>query len=155
MRTGTKVTDTAEHKKRMAQLIRLLIEQRVISSAQAELAVADQQLTGMDFDEVLLARRWVSEGTLYQLAPWLLEEKESESASKERSIAAEKPVDENQLPDASESVSQSPHPVNSGSAAVKSRPGTTAAPDSSTEDSNFQENLKKYYELMDEILGES
>ncbi len=52
-------------------LAQLLIENRVISEAQADLAVADQEITGLSFDEVLLLRGWVDKDTLFKVAPWL------------------------------------------------------------------------------------
>ena len=52
-------------------LAQLLVEQKIISSAQAQLAIADQEVSGMTLQEVLLARSWVDEATLYALAPWL------------------------------------------------------------------------------------
>lgn len=52
-------------------LPRLLIEMKVISPAQAQLAIADQEVSGMTFEEVLIARHWVDEATLEKIAPWL------------------------------------------------------------------------------------
>ena len=52
-------------------LAQLLIENKLISEAQADLAVADQEITGMTFDEVLLLRGWVDKDTLLKIAPWL------------------------------------------------------------------------------------
>lgn len=52
-------------------LAQLLVEHKIISSAQAQLAKADQEVSGMTFVDVLLARSWIEESTLYTLAPWL------------------------------------------------------------------------------------
>lgn len=52
-------------------LAQLLIDQKLISEAQADLAVADQEITGLSFDEVLLLRGWLDRDTLYKVAPWL------------------------------------------------------------------------------------
>jgi hypothetical protein len=52
-------------------LAQLLIENKLISEAQADLAVGDQEITGMSFDEVLLLRGWIDKDTLYKFAPWL------------------------------------------------------------------------------------
>lgn len=52
-------------------LAQLLIENKLISEAQADLAVGDQEITGMSFDEVLLLRGWIDRETLYKVAPWL------------------------------------------------------------------------------------
>ena len=89
-------------------LIKLLIENKVISSAQAQLAMADQEVTGMTFDEVLLARRWVDEATLERLAPWL----------------------------------------------SKAKSAGTAKLNISPPSGDYEENLKHYRRLMEQILGE-
>ena len=52
-------------------LAQLLIDNKLISEAQADLAVADQEITGLSFDEVLLLRGWVDKETLFRVAPWL------------------------------------------------------------------------------------
>jgi hypothetical protein len=52
-------------------LAQLLIDSKLISEAQADLAVADQDITGLSFDEVLLLRGWVDKETLFRVAPWL------------------------------------------------------------------------------------
>jgi hypothetical protein len=52
-------------------LAKLLIDAKLISEAQADLAVQDQEITGLGFDEVLLLRGWVDKDTLYKVAPWL------------------------------------------------------------------------------------
>lgn len=53
------------------ELARKLIEQNIVSAAQVKLALADEEVSGMTFEEVLLARRWVDEATLERLAPWV------------------------------------------------------------------------------------
>lgn len=52
-------------------LAQLLIDSKLLSEAQADLAVADQEITGLSFDEVLLLRGWVDKETLFRVAPWL------------------------------------------------------------------------------------
>lgn len=53
------------------ELLRVLLDNKVISEAQAHLVKQDEELTGMTCEEILLARRWVTEETLSHLAPWL------------------------------------------------------------------------------------
>jgi hypothetical protein len=53
------------------ELARKLIEQNIVSAAQVQLALADQEVSGMTFEEVLLARHWIDESTLERLAPWV------------------------------------------------------------------------------------
>ena len=55
------------------KLIQVLIDEKLISAAQAELAKSDGEVSGMTLAEVLLARRWVNEQTLARVAPWLNE----------------------------------------------------------------------------------
>lgn len=58
-------------------LLKILVESKVISQAQADLAVRDSENMDMGLDEVLLARRWVSEAVLREKAPWLFNEAQS------------------------------------------------------------------------------
>jgi hypothetical protein len=69
-----------EQQAKLAELVRTLIEQKLISAPQAEIAKADAEVTGMGVDEVLMARRWVNEDVLKKLAPWLSEVEPQPSA---------------------------------------------------------------------------
>lgn len=91
-------------------LLDLLVESKVISLAQASLVRTDHEATGMTFEEILLARSWVSEAKLSELLP-----KNSET----------------------QDVSGS-----------DSDPALRKPP-------TYQENLKRYRQIMAEILGES
>jgi hypothetical protein len=51
-------------------LLTALLDAKVISPAQAQLLLADQEVTGMSIDEVLLARGWINEAKLDEVAPW-------------------------------------------------------------------------------------
>ncbi|MBP7863963.1 hypothetical protein KA183_19920 [bacterium] len=87
-------------------LLDLLVEGKVISQAQASLVRNDHEVTGMTFEEILVARSWVTEAKLSELAP-----KQSE---------------------------------------------ITLSPDSADrKPPTYQENLKRYRQIMAEILGES
>jgi hypothetical protein len=50
-------------------LIQKLLEANVLSPAQAQLVLADQEVTGMSVEEVVLARGWVTEAKLDEIAP--------------------------------------------------------------------------------------
>lgn len=52
-------------------LLKVLVEHKVISQAQATLVQSDHESTGMTLEDILLARHWVDEDTLKNLAPWL------------------------------------------------------------------------------------
>ena len=97
------------------KLIQVLIDEKLISAAQAELAKSDGEASGMTLAEVLLARRWVNEPTLDRIAPWL---KESHAA---------------------------PAVVTSGEDKDQN----------SHSDSVYQQNLKRYRQLMHKILDET
>lgn len=59
------------------RLLAILLEQKLISPAQAQLLLADQEVTGMTVDEVVLARGWITEEKLDEIAPWRKEPVES------------------------------------------------------------------------------
>lgn len=50
-------------------LLEILIREKIISQAQAQVVQADHEATGMTPGEVLLARRWISEEKLSELLP--------------------------------------------------------------------------------------
>ncbi len=97
------------------KLIQVLIDQKLISAAQAELAKSDGEVSGMTLAEVLLARRWVDEKILERVAPWL----------KDTPIVA---------------------------------PGVVPSPESNENtdqtENTYQQNLKRYRQLMHKILDE-
>lgn len=68
------------------ELLKALMAAKIISQAQADLAEQDSQNMSMSLDEVLLARRWVSEEALKEHAPWLF--KSSQQSNQD--IPAEK-----------------------------------------------------------------
>lgn len=59
-------------------LLAILVAAQIISEAQAELARFDSNERGMTLEEVLLARRWVSEEQLKDHAPWLFNKSSAE-----------------------------------------------------------------------------
>jgi hypothetical protein len=54
-----------------SDLLKFLLEQKVISSAQFSVAQADMAMSGLNAEDVVLARRWLTEEKLGQVAPWL------------------------------------------------------------------------------------
>lgn len=52
------------------KLLQTLLDNKVISPAQGQLLLADQEVTGMTLDEVILARGWITESKLDEIAPW-------------------------------------------------------------------------------------
>ena len=96
------------------KLIQVLLAEKLISSAQADLATSDGEISGMTIAEVLLARRWVNEDTLNRVAPWL------KSATQDETKAP------SMVPDGAENNGDS--------------------------DATYQQNYKKYRQIMDRIL---
>jgi hypothetical protein len=125
------VSDSAKEK--YVQLIERLLQQKLISPPQVEIANADVEVTGMSLDEVLLARRWVTEETLHQVAPWL----------KQVPIPRSQPIES--LPPTKLDGKQSNNLVT----ASGEFPLHTNGSD------DFDENLRKYRVLMEKILGEA
>ena len=107
-----------EREQKIAELVKKLLDQKLISAPQADIAKADAEVTGMTVDEVLIARRWVQEETLFRLAPWL------RGADQQQESTAE-------------------------TAAVENRASDWQSSD------DFDDNLQKYRDLMEAILGEA
>jgi hypothetical protein len=80
-----------ESTERDRKLIQVLIDEKLISAAQAELAKSDGDVSGMTIAEVLLARRWVKEATLDRIAPWL----KDSPGSAPIVVTAKNPVEQN------------------------------------------------------------
>lgn len=73
---------------RERDILKVLVENKVISEAQANLVKSDQEATAMSAEDILLARHWVSEETLKSLAPWLFESAKSNEAKKSAKTGA-------------------------------------------------------------------
>ncbi len=52
------------------KLLQTLLDENIISPAQAQLLLADQEVTGMTIAEVVVARGWLTESRLDEIAPW-------------------------------------------------------------------------------------
>ena len=75
------MTDESKSKPDLGQI---LIDQNIISASQIQLAQADKEVTGMTLEEILLARGWISEQTLYTIAPWLKAKPEDDAVTRFR-----------------------------------------------------------------------
>jgi hypothetical protein len=60
------------------ELLRVLLENKLISKGQFDLVHNDHEATGMSIEDILLARRWVTEDALRTHAPWLFDARSSE-----------------------------------------------------------------------------
>ena len=49
----------------------LLLDNKLLSLAQIELAIADQEMNDIPLDEILLVRGWITLEKLHEIAPWL------------------------------------------------------------------------------------
>ncbi|HEY9678223.1 MAG TPA: hypothetical protein V6C76_09450 [Drouetiella sp.] len=92
-------------------MLQILLDEKLISQAQADLAKSDSEISGMTIGEVLLARRWVNDQTLDRVAPWL---KDSDPA-----------------------------------------PSVVAGSNGDDADGDYQQNYKRYRQLMQKILDEN
>ena len=75
------LTEAIQPKNDRPDLLKALLESKTISKAQADLAQADQQMTGMTVEEVLIARGWVTKEVLAKVAPWLQEDAAAKKAA--------------------------------------------------------------------------
>lgn len=145
---------------RTNEVLRILVDNKILSSAQADLARADMEIMGMSIDEVLLARRWVTEDKLNQLVPWLSETRSApvEHPQMGAENASGEPKDSR--PDSAKTASSAGKDTTNTSAtqtntAGESQRGTPANTVAGTDDATFEDNLDKYRELMDRILGDA
>lgn len=122
--------------KKLTALLAVLVERKLISGPQADIAMADAEVTGMTLDEVLLARRWVGEDMLFSLAPWL--RPGGQQVAVEQSNKAGSAVTPSQT-----------HAETS----ARERDKISSEDIASSED--FDENLQKYRSIMDGILGDA
>lgn len=60
-------TDQTEAK----SLAEILVDNNLLSVAQIELAIADQEINDIPLEEILLYRGWMTQEKLYEIAPWL------------------------------------------------------------------------------------
>jgi hypothetical protein len=63
------------------ELLKVLVNNKVISQAQATLVEADHAATGMAIEDILMARSWVKEEQLATYAPWLSQAHADQSTS--------------------------------------------------------------------------
>lgn len=63
------------------RLAELILDLKILSEAQIELALADQETTDLPLEEVLVARGWLTKEELYGIAPWLKRADKSTPAS--------------------------------------------------------------------------
>ena len=64
-----------------AELLKVLVANNLLSSAQADLVLNDQQNTGMSIDEILVARGWIEEATIAKLRPGRKNERDGKKGS--------------------------------------------------------------------------
>jgi hypothetical protein len=62
---GSGQSNQAERK----SLLDILQEKKIISAAQAQLALADQEVTGLNLEDIVIARGWINEEDLAKIAP--------------------------------------------------------------------------------------
>jgi hypothetical protein len=134
-------------------LLEMLLEKNVLSRAQVEVAKIDIAATGLNPIDVLLARKWITEQTLSEFVG-AKSTPASASESAQNSRDATTPVSSNSnISNASKNAGNSSNPTsstNSGSSGSSSGSGNSGSPEKI-----YQENLKKYRQLMAQIMGEA
>lgn len=154
----------------------LLIEQELLSAAQAELAVADQEINDIPLEEILLVRGWITEEKLYGVAPWLKpgsKEKAPWESGAQEAVKGPPPKPANKeewkpsvVPNVTTPPSTPSSGTKSGGAGANEKPAAkqempkppqrpSGAPtvESSPVKTNQDQNLKSYKELLKKILA--
>jgi hypothetical protein len=63
------LNDLSKSETASIDLLEILVREKLISPAQAQLVKADHEVTGMTIEEILLARHWVNKEKLAALLP--------------------------------------------------------------------------------------
>ncbi|HEY9785638.1 MAG TPA: hypothetical protein V6D17_09575 [Candidatus Obscuribacterales bacterium] len=87
------------------ELLKILVERKIISEYQAQVASSDHEAMGISVADALMAHGWIKEESLKEVAPWLHAVDESKPAA--------------------------------------------------GEDATYNENLKRYRQIMSDVLGEN
>lgn len=77
------------------ELLRVLLDNKVISKGQFDLVHTDHEATGMNVEDILIARRWVTEETLSTYAPWLVDAASSPAEQPGQKIGSVESYEEN------------------------------------------------------------
>lgn len=65
------MTDSPDQPEAPKTLAEILLDKNLLSLAQIELAIADQDINDIPLEEILLVRGWITQEKLYEIAPWL------------------------------------------------------------------------------------
>lgn len=60
-----------EEESETPSLADLLLDKNLLSIAQIELAIADQEINDLPLEEILIVRGWMTREKIYEIAPWL------------------------------------------------------------------------------------
>ena len=138
----------SEQEERANRLSELLVQRGIVAAAQMELAMADREINELPLEEVLLARGWVREDVLYEAAPWL-KSPGSKAGAKPAAGASTKTAAAGKTASTAGGQRQSEKPGNK--AEIKAPPPGPVGANSSPLSDNYQDNLKKYRDLLKNI----
>ncbi|MBX9686706.1 MAG: hypothetical protein K2X27_08390 [Candidatus Obscuribacterales bacterium] len=134
------------------KLAEVLVANNLVSQAQIELAVADQDIHGLPLQEILLVRGWITEEKLYEVAPWLKTPGKAGPLAKPTTSGGSSSQSQAKRPGGSDSTSPKSKP-NDLPKEPPARPAGAPAVVKSPVSSNPEENLKAYRELMKKVLS--
>jgi len=120
-------------------LLNLLVEKRVISPAQAELARSQSVATGLSPRDFLLKNGWVSDVVLRDLAPWAYREATNHER-KERAESGEK----SEKSDKARSDKQKHDTVETNESLLANTSGSS---------DDYENNLARYRAILKDIIG--
>lgn len=137
-------------------ILNSLLEKKVLSSAQLEVAKIDISATGLTAVDVLLTRKWISDEQATELQNTF-----GSGAATQNASTAQGRAEKSNPPDGSH-TNAAPHgkPSSSDEAHSTENSGPYArakvsAEGTSTSEQTYLENLKVYRKLMADIMGES
>ncbi|HEY9760092.1 MAG TPA: hypothetical protein V6C97_33355 [Oculatellaceae cyanobacterium] len=139
-------------------ILNSLLEKKMLSSAQVEVAKIDISATGLTAIDVLLTRKWISDEQATELQNTFGSRAATQNAS---TVTQGRPSEKSNLPDGSRTNAAprgKPSSSDETHSAEDSRPYARAkasAEDTSTSEQTYLENLKVYRKLMADIMGES
>jgi hypothetical protein len=134
-----------------------LLEKKLISTAQVEVAKMDMSVTGLSAIDVLLTRKWITDEQATELQTLSATKSSAKNAPQ---ASVDKSADKSNAVSGATTAAQSDGSKgvgNGGELLEKSKPqlGTNGdAANSSTSEQIYLENLKVYRKLMAEIMGE-
>jgi hypothetical protein len=131
-----------------------LLENNLLSKAQIDLAIADQEMSDIPLEEILLVRGWITEANLYRVAPWLKPGSGQSAPQVKKGGASAKPADFSRAGGGASQTGQAK--PSAKPADIPKEPPThpTGKPlFKSPVESDRNQNLKAYKDVLRKILA--